>query len=225
MKQLVREKARAIALRKKGYTYKEILAEVPVAKSSLSLWLKDTPLTTREKAVLKNRKDANISRGRIKAAAAARHNRLEREKLRLPEIKAIFELNKDIPLFQLGIGLYWAEGAKNSGSTMFTNSDAQMMIVMLSWIEKFTTYNRTDLKYRLYVHKPYVHENCEEWWSNKLHVPLTAFTKTSIKPTSRGIKLRKNYKGCLRIEIPRSSALLHSLKIWIDLLVEYHCKE
>ena len=51
MKPLVHFKTKAIALRKKGYSYKEIMAEVPVAKSSISLWLKDTPLTKSEKAV------------------------------------------------------------------------------------------------------------------------------------------------------------------------------
>jgi hypothetical protein len=168
--------------------------------------------------------DSNISRGRIKAAAAHHLNRLEREKSRLPEIKEIFNRFKDNPLFQLGVGLYWAEGAKNSGGAIFTNSDEKMIIVMLQWFEKYTSYSRRDLRYRLYVHKPYAHENCEQWWSIKLSVPLSNFTKTSYKPTSKGIKIRQNYKGCLRIEVPKSSMLLHSLKVWTDLLVEYHHK-
>ncbi len=225
MKALVHEKQRAIELRKKGYSYKDIMAEVPVAKSSVSLWLKDTPLTKSEKNVLKKRVDSNISRGRIKAAATHHSNRLEREKNRLPEIKEIFNRFKDDPLFQLGIGLYWAEGAKSSGGTMFTNSDEKMVVVMLQWFEKFTLYSRQDLRYRLYVHRPYAHENCEQWWAEKLSVPLSTFTKTSFKPTSKGIKIRQNYKGCLRIEVPKSSKLLHSLKVWTGLLVEYHQKQ
>jgi len=32
------ERLQAIKLRQQGYSYNEILAEVPVAKSSLSLW-------------------------------------------------------------------------------------------------------------------------------------------------------------------------------------------
>lgn len=225
MKALVQYKEKAVALRKKGYSYKEIMAEVPVAKSSLSLWLKDTELTASEKSVLKNRTDSNILRGRIKAAASARNNRLIREKQRLPTVQAHFDRYKDDSLFQLGIGLYWAEGAKNSGSAMFTNSDERMIRIVLQWVETFTTYTRTELRYRLYVHKPYAHENCEAWWAEKLGVPLTLFTKTSYKPTSKGVKIRQNYKGCLRVEVPRSSILLHTLKIWTDLLVEYHTKQ
>lgn len=225
MKTLVHYKEQVISLRKKGYTYKEIMAEVPVAKSSVSLWLKDTPLTSKEKAVLKSRRDKNITRGRIKAAAAARNNRLEREKLRLPDIKMVFDLHKDKPLFQLGLGLYWAEGAKSSGSVIFTNSDVQMVGIILQWMELFTTYKRSELRYRLYVHKPYAHENCEEWWAKQMNVPFTSFTKTSYKPSNKGIKIRQNYKGCLRIEVPKSSVLLHAIKIWTELLVEYHRKQ
>lgn len=225
MKALVQYKEQAISLRKKGYSYKEILVEIPVAKSSLSLWLKDTPLTPTEKTVLRNRTDSNISRGRIKAAAAARNNRLEREQKRLPGILAFFEEHKEDPLFQLGIGLYWAEGAKSSGSVLFVNSDVAMVNVVLKWIEAFTEYSRADLRYRLYVHKPYAHEQCDLWWAKELQVPLTQFTAISYKPTSKGVKIRKNYKGCMRVEVPKSTVLLHSLKIWTSLLVEYHTKE
>jgi hypothetical protein len=225
MKALVHQKEMALTLRKKGFTYREILAHVPVAKSSLSLWLKDTPLTSLEKAALKSRKDSNISRGRIKAAAASRQNRLVREKERLPEVVEMFNIYKSDPLFQLGIGLYWAEGAKSSGSTMFINSDAAMVEIILLWLERFTAYNRLDLRYRLYIHKPYAHEKCELWWGQKLKVPQSAFTITSYKPTSKGIKIRENYKGCLRVEVPRSSILLHTIKIWTDLMVEYHRKQ
>jgi hypothetical protein len=225
MKALVQYKEQAIEFRKKGYSYKEILAELPVAKSSLSLWLKDTPLTLTEKMVLRNRIDSNISRGRIKAAAAARNNRLERERARLPEIKRLFEKYKNDTLFQLGIGLYWAEGAKSSGSVLFVNSDASMVNIILKWIETYTEYSRVDLRYRLYVHKPYVHEECDKWWAKVLQVPLTQFTAISYKPTSKGVKIRKNYKGCMRVEVPKSTILLHSFKIWTSMLVEYHNKK
>lgn len=225
MKALVQEKELAIKLRKKGFSYKEIMKEVPVAKSSLSAWLKDTPLTSDEKSVLKNRLNSNISRGRIKAAAANHLNRLAREKIRLPLIKNEFIEFVSEPLFQLGIGLYWSEGAKNSGTVMFVNSDVEMVKVMLAWFERYTEYNRSMLRYRLYIHKPYANENCEEKWAKSLSVPIANFTKTSYKPTNKGVKYRKNYQGCMRVEVPRSTHLLHRLKIWTSLLVEYHIKQ
>ena len=99
MKKLVQEREKAVALRKKGYTYKEILTVVPVAKSSLSLWLKDLPLTKNEKNALKHRKNSQISRGRIKVAGILRSQRLDREQGQLVAAQKIFAEQQNNQLF------------------------------------------------------------------------------------------------------------------------------
>jgi len=225
MKQLVREKAKAIALRKKGYTYKEILAEVPVAKSSLSLWLKDAPLTKDEKRLLKKRKDSNISKGRIRAAAANRHNKIAKDQIVFEEARSFFEKYKDNTLFHTGIALYWAEGAKRNTMFLFMNSDQAMIEVMIRWLEEFTEYKRKDFGFRLFIHQPFIRDNWEVWWQKQLRVSGDQFKKTIIKPSGLGVKKRPNYKGCIRIEVPRSTVLLTQMKFWMNMLVEYHTKE
>lgn len=42
------EKLKAIKLRREGLSYREILRYVPVAKSTLSLWLRDVGLAKRQ---------------------------------------------------------------------------------------------------------------------------------------------------------------------------------
>lgn len=225
MKALVQEKERAIALRKKGYSYKDIMREVKVAKSSISLWLKDLPLTADEKHYLRRRLDSNISRGRMKAATANHDNKLKRDKQIMLDAQEEFQKFSHDPLFHTGISLYWGEGAKRSNMFMFTNSDADMVNVMLLWIEKFTQYKRDELGYRLYTHKPYAHLEYEKVWAAKLRVPLTQFKKTIIKPTSLGYKKRPGYEGCLRLEVPRSTFLFLKLSGWTKALIEYHSKK
>ena len=225
MKALVREKERAIELRKKGYSYNEILKEVNVAKSSLSLWLKDTPLTSQEKLVLRKRKTGAISRGRIKAAASHRRNRLIREHGFLIEAQELFTRYKHTPLFHIGITLYWAEGAKRNNQFLFINSDEEMILVMVEWLERFLGYSRMNMRFRLYIHKPYAHENLEMFWMKYLHVTSEQSVKTIYKPTSLGIKKRPNYKGCLRIEVPKSHDLLCKMKFWQSMQVEYSKKQ
>ena len=225
MKALVQEKKKAISLRKKGYSYKEILKEVNVAKSSLSLWLKDLPLTKDEKQVLKKRKDVNISRGRIKAASELRKRRLNREKIWLKEAKQTFLKNKTDPQFHTGIALYWAEGGKRTDQWQFSNSDYEMINVMLSWIEKYLGLKRADLRYRLYIHKPYAHENFQDWWAKKIGVTASLCQRVTYKPTQLGIKKRPNYKGCFSIEVPRSKGLLCKMQFWTDMLVEHYKKQ
>ncbi len=225
MKSLVHEKEKATELRRKGFSYNEILQELSVSKSSLSLWLKDFPLTTHEKDVLKKRKNGLITRGRIRAAASNRQSRLLREQVYFEDAQKIFSLNENCPLFHIGITLYWAEGAKRNNQFLFINSDPQMIQCMVEWLERFLGYSRMKLRYRLYIHKPYAHENLESFWMKLLHVTDEQFTKTVFKPTNLGVKKRPNYKGCLRIEVPKSRDLLCKMKFWQSMQVEYSKKQ
>lgn len=222
MKALVQEKEKAIELRKKGYSYRDILKEIPVAKSSLSVWLKDLPLTSDEKQSLKKRTDANISKGRIRAVAARRQGKLQREKELWNEAHEEFHRYLSEPLFLTGVTLYWAEGAKRNSTFLFVNSDVEMIEVMVRWIERFAGYRRDMLGYRLYIHAPYAHERCEERWANTLNVSVDNFKKTIYKPSGLGVKKRPQYQGCLRIEVPRSTQLLQKMKFWQNMLVEYY---
>ncbi len=218
------EKNRAIELRRQGLSYKEILKEVLVSKSSLSLWLKDFPLTAEEKIFLRKRKEGNITRGRIRAGAVHRRNRLIREKEYFISAKTIFKQYKDDPLFHIGIALYWAEGARRHNQFLFTNSDYEMALVMIHWLEKFVQRERITLRYRLYIHKPYAHEHLEALWMKKLGVSEAQFVKTVYKPTNLGVKKRPGYIGCLRIEVPKSHALLCQMKFWQSMQFEYLMK-
>jgi transcriptional regulator with XRE-family HTH domain len=220
---LVREKQRAIELRKKGYSYRDILKELKVSKSSISLWLQQLPLTEQEKKYLKSRRDSNISLGRIRAATTNHGNRLKKDQELFNLAKEEFHRFSADPFFHVGVGLYWAEGSKRTSSFQFMNSDEGMIDVMLLWIERFFAIPRRTMKVRLYIHKPYAHENCESWWSRKISVPLANFQKTIYKPTGLLVKKRPDYKGCLRIEIGTVTHL-RKMKFWQSLLLEHYQK-
>lgn len=222
MRTLVQEKEKAILLRQKGYTYKEILAIVPVAKSSLSLWLKDLPLTKSEKIALKNRKSASISRGRIKVAGILHTRRLVREKAQWVEARDVFKKYSNEPFFHTGLALYWAEGGKRTDQWQFMNSDVDMQILMIKWLVTYAAIEKKDLRFRLYVHKAYQSEECDSWWAKKLLVRSSQFLKTIIKPSGLSIKKRPNYRGCLRIEVRTSKSLLNKMRFWQKMLVEFY---
>ncbi|MEK7178875.1 MAG: hypothetical protein AAB727_01300 [Patescibacteria group bacterium] len=221
MKLKVREKQEAVTLRRSGYSYNDILKKIPVAKSTLSLWLKDLPLTKEEKQYLKKRKDSNINRGRIKAATAHRRNRIEKEKLIREEAKKEFKKFIKDPLFHTGVALYWAEGTKRGDMFQFSNSDSAMTHIMLCWIEKFLKRKRSEIFARLYMHKPYAHEEWEKYWAKEINIPLENFKKTVFKPTGLLVKKRPNYKGCLRVELPKSTKDRVKIIFWIKMFIEY----
>lgn len=75
-----REEEKAVKLRKKGLSYLEILKEVPVAKSTLSLWLRNVDLSKPQRQRLIE-----------KRLLAARAGALKKKQQRLDLIKKIGE--------------------------------------------------------------------------------------------------------------------------------------
>lgn len=218
----VLEKAYAIGLRKKGFSYNEILKKVPVSKSSLSLWLRETPLSDEEKRLLKDRTSSNTNRGLLKAAAAHRANRDARDQKMFEEMRVLFYDHRTEPFFTAGIVLYWAEGTKRNGGTfLFTNSDQDTHVIMLDWLERYFQIPREQVGIRLYTHLPFAHERSEDWWSSTLSIPMSNFRKTIYKPSNRLVKKRPNYRGCPRLEL--SSGLYgRKMGFLTTLLVKEH---
>lgn len=220
----VREKGLVLKLRKKGLTYRQILKQVPVSKSSVSVWLKDSVLTESEMRVLKRRKDSGISRGRIRAAASLRAAREARDKQVFKEAKIEFDLHKKNPFFQLGIALYWAEGSKRSPAFVFMNSDREMIVLMIRWIREFLRSPEDEIKMRVYTHKSFAHEKHEKVWSGWLDIPLERFGKTIYKSQGLTVKKRPNYTGCIRIELGKVK-YFRKISYWQQMLIEHYGKQ
>ncbi len=207
MKSKVLERAFAVRLRKAGHSYAEIVKRVPVSKSSLSLWFKEMPLSTEEKRLLKNRVDAKVVGGRAKAAAVHRANRESRDQALVSAMRQLFTAHRNEELFKLGITLYWAAGVKRGTAFLFVNSDAEMVNMMLDWLETYFLLPRREVAVRLYIHKPYAHERCEEQWARAIGVGVSQFKKTIYKPGNKTFKSKPEYKGYLRIEVTKGLAL------------------
>ena len=192
----------ALDLRKQGKSYNEILESVAVAKSTLSLWLKDLPLTADEERYLKTRTDRNISRGRTKAASELRKNRIKREKAVYLIANQEFKKFATDAKFLLGVMLYWAEGSSKHPMFQFTNSNPILVEFMYGWIKTYINCEQEfQIRPRLYIHKAYAGEDCERFWANLLGLEKSEFAKTVYKPSFREYKKNPNYKGCLRLDV------------------------
>ncbi len=107
-------KEKAIALRRRGLSYSEILKEVSVAKSTLALWLQSVNLSKKQTQRLTEKKLLSARRGGM-----ARHT------ARIALTQKIYqEARKDIrhltkrELWLAGVLLYWAEGSKERDSSV-----------------------------------------------------------------------------------------------------------
>ena len=96
------------------------------------------------------------------------------------------------------------------------NSDPHLILFMMTWMKKYGKITEENLQARLYIHQPYLDENCEEYWSKRIGLSLKYFKKTVIKPTAHKVKKNPNYKGCLRIEV-RGSELYWKIMNWQEI--------
>ena len=71
------------------------------------------------------------------------------------------------------------------------------------------------------MHKPYAHEEWEKYWAKEINITLENFKKTVFKPTGLLVKKRPNYKGCLRVELPKSTKDRVKIIFWIKMFIEY----
>lgn len=220
MKARLKDKYRAIELRKKGFTYKDIMKEIPVSKSLLSGWFRFLELSPEEEKELEKRAQENRDNGNSRAAISNRRKRIEREKIALEEAKKIFQNFKNEPNFVLGIGLYWAEGSKRSSGVQFMNSDPQMIRFMIFWLKKYMNIPEKEIFLRIYTHEDFKLEKYEEFWENEIKFPRTQFKKTIYKSNQRHGVFKKNpfYKGCARIEIAKSMPLFRQITSLIKIL-------
>jgi len=197
MKQRILEKLEAIRLRKKGFSLNEITREVGVAKSSVSLWVRNIDLDEQAKSRLLTK----IKLGQLNAGESKRNKvrkdldnyfsaalkNLESEKLS-PEIaKAMCAI------------IYWCEGAKNPyGGGRFTNSDPKLMATFLYLFRNSFTLD--ERKFRVCVHLHAYHKKRKqlEFWSKVTKIDVCQFIKPFQKPNTR-IRVREGYQGCASV--------------------------
>ena len=177
-------KEKAINLRKEGLSYSEILRQIPVAKSTLSLWLRSVGLSKQQKQKLTEKKIASMQRGAI----AKRNQRIQlSEKIKSESRAEIKSINQK-ELMLIGAALYWAEGSKekenNIGQGMiFSNSDPFMIKLFLKWLKEILK-----VKSNYIIPEIYIHENSKNnikevirYWSGMINVPEMEFSRIYFK--------------------------------------------
>lgn len=215
------QKVRAVALRRQGLTYSEILREIPVAKSTLSLWFRSVGLASQQKQHI----TAKRIEGQKKGAAARKNQRIRlQESIWSKAVLEVGDLSRR-ELWLIGIALYWAEGSKEKewrpgeGIT-FSNSDPRMIRVFLAWVKEFAVIKKEDIKFSIYIHESKSGEvsAVREFWAKEIGIMSASFSKVYFKKNKFNSK-RKNigllYNGLLRVRIPRSSILVRKIEGWV----------
>ncbi|MBU2541985.1 hypothetical protein KJ785_00295 [Patescibacteria group bacterium] len=190
---LLRTKAEKMRLC--GLSYKEIQKDIPVSKSTLSLWCRDIKLTIKQKKRLGSLYD--------KQHKGAKTNQRNAEIRRAEERKKGSKLitkTTDKKLLVAGAMLYWAEGTKKQ-HTAIANSDPSFIVFFIKWLGLVLNIKPSKIKAQLHIHNCYDEEKEKKFWSKITKIPLENFDKTYIKPVSSDYRKNKLYHGTLRLRV------------------------
>ena len=177
----------AYVMRMQGTGYSQIKRELGLSKSTLSLWLRDFPLSPDRIRELRDHSEARIEKYR-ETRRKTRESRWEQVKQRAAE-----EIGALTPreLLIAGLFLYWGEGGKTKPvTTCVSNTDPAMLRFFLHWLEVLGAERN---KVRVHVHLYADMEIDEElsFWAKELGLPLAAFRKPYIKTS---VKTGLTYK-------------------------------
>lgn len=219
----IKEKEEAVKLRNKGFSYSEILKQISVSRSTLSLWLKSVGLA---KAQFQRTTQKRIEGG-LRGAAARKRNRIKiTEKIKSKAKKEVKNINRK-NLWLIGIALYWAEGLKEkengkSSGVKFSNSDPKMLLLFIKWLKNSFSINSSDLVYELYIHETANIKKAQIYWSDILSISIekirTYLKKNKIKTIRKNTG--DNYYGLIRVTVNRSTNLNRVITGWIEGICE-----
>ncbi|NMI58894.1 MULTISPECIES: hypothetical protein [unclassified Streptomyces] len=204
---------RSRELRGQGWTYNEIQAELGCSKSSVSLWVRDLPHPEPRCTPEEQRARMNAGLARLRAE----QDRV-REETKRAAAAAIGKLT-DRELFLVGVGLYWAEGAKDKPysrreQVLFVNSDPGMISVFLAWLDLLQV-ERERLRFRVMIHESADVPAAERFWADHVGADGSSFNKSTLKkhnPKTVRKNVGDNYRGCLVIHVLQSADLYRRIE-------------
>lgn len=215
-------KKKAIQLRKAGNSYSEILREISVARSTLSLWLRSVNLSKRQKQNLTLKKLQAAWRG----GEVKKRKRIENSKKVIEQAKMEIGKITDRDAWLAGIMLYWAEGSKQketniSVAVRFSNSDPMMLCFFIMWLKKYLKVLDNEIVFEMYIHENHKEKKNDfiNYWSKILNYPVSKFDRVYYKKHNLKTK-RKNigdkYHGQLVIIVRKSTNLNRKITGWIE---------
>jgi hypothetical protein len=220
------EKEQAIALRTQGYTYSEIIAIVPVSKSTLSLWLHDVGLAKKQLQRLTEKRH----QAQIRGGQARRDTRIAETELIFADAKTELGTLSKRDLFVIGVALYWGEGTKQktyrpSVRLCFTNSDPDMVRTFMKWMRLCTDVPDSDIGVEVYIHDNYKMKTAEfkRYW-----LGITGLAEQNVigvvykkhNPKTKRKNCTDTYKGLVAIKVKRSTMLNRRVQGCINAIVQ-----
>ncbi len=184
----VAEQNQARDLRATGMTLVQIATELDVAKSSVSLWVRDVEFEPkpRQRAQVRGTHPLHLR----KLAEIEDANTWGRD-----QIGAL----SDDAFLVAGVALYAGEGAKRDGAVCFANTDPEMVRFFCSWLRHYFEVDEARITGRVYLHEGLDLCAAERSWSDVAGIPRSQFRKAYRAVADSTIRLNKHEYGCFYV--------------------------
>jgi hypothetical protein len=185
------ERLEARRLRRLGWSVKEIERHLGVSRSSVSLWVRDVPLTEEQIAEL-HRRNATSPGQLAGAAANAALGRARRLSYQLEGRK---RARGGDPLHLAGCMLYWAEGDKGREAVRVAKSDPELLSLFVKFLCECyrAEQRRLSVPCNLFADHVERQREIEDFWLETLDLPRTCLRKSIVNVYSKySQKKRKN---------------------------------
>ena len=156
------EKARE--MRADGRTLLDIATVLGVAKSSVSVWVRDVEFEPKPRRAAAHRRPH--PQHLAKLAEIDECNRLGIDRM---------GVLSDEAFLAAGAALYAGEGSKRDGHVMFANTDPTMVRFFCAWLRRFFEIDESRLRMRVYLHEGLDLDAAEQFWADMTSIPRRQF--------------------------------------------------
>lgn len=185
----VEQQEQARAMRARNMTLQDIATELGVAKSSVSLWVRDVPFTPSKRRTGPQRRPHPFHEAKLAQIAALNAEGVER-------IGTLSEA----AFLAAGVALYAGEGTKSDGAVRFANSDPAMIQFFCAWFRRFFEVDEARLRGRVYLHQGLDIDAATAHWSKVTGIPLDQFRKPYRAVPDPTIRRNKHEFGCAYVD-------------------------
>ena len=173
----IKLKEKALKLRKTGMSYSQIKKKLGVSKSTLSMWLRDLPLSEERIKELRDNNPRRIERYRN----TMRKKREGRQRLVYENIAIEIGSLSERELFLAGLFLYWGEGGKTQKSEIsMSNTDPAVLKFFIKWISLLKV-QKDKIRIVLQLYSDMDEKEEKEFWKQELNLNDENFRKCYIK--------------------------------------------
>jgi predicted transcriptional regulator len=191
------KKLKALEMRKAGMSYSQIKKELEVSKSTLSLWLRQLPLSPERIRELLFDNEQRIERFRN----TMQNKRVKRlVKVYKNEKVKLLPLSREV-LYVAGLMLYWGEGGKTkTGEISLSNTDPRIIAFYHYWLTEALKITKDQIFIKLHLYADMDYSKELTYWSQLLDIPTSHFKNPYVKTTTlRGLTYKSYGHGTCKL--------------------------